>query len=178
MPVRRCVVLLRGVNVGRAKRLAMADLRALLADLGATDVRTYLQSGNAVVTADPEGLAGRVEEALADRLGLQVRVLVVDGEQVVRVVDRNPFPERAAENPKLVHVAFLEKPADPAVLEAFGRRHGDDEIVGREGVIYLSYADSSLESPVSAVFARLDGFVTTRNWRTVVAVRDLVVDGG
>jgi len=68
------VVLLRGVNVGRHQRIAMADLRQLLTELGFTDVRTVLQSGNAVGLCppqDPVALARRIEQALADSLALR-----------------------------------------------------------------------------------------------------------
>src|SRR4051794_6482080 len=64
----RCAVLLRGVNVGKHNRVAMADLRRVLTSLGLTEVTTYLQSGNAVVTGEPDGLAERVEQALASEL--------------------------------------------------------------------------------------------------------------
>ncbi|MDP9497048.1 MAG: DUF1697 domain-containing protein, partial [Actinomycetota bacterium] len=68
----RCVVLLRGINVGGRNRLAMPVLARVLTDVGCTDAKTYLQSGNAVVDAEPDGLAERVEQALP----LPVRVLV------------------------------------------------------------------------------------------------------
>ena len=48
MPPTRHVALLRGINVGRAKRIAMADLRALVEGLGFGEVRTLLNSGNAI----------------------------------------------------------------------------------------------------------------------------------
>src|ERR1035441_1121009 len=73
------VALLRGINVGANKRIAMADLRELLTGLGFTDVRTLLQSGNAVFTARaarPEKLAERIEETIDDQFGLDVRCLV------------------------------------------------------------------------------------------------------
>jgi uncharacterized protein (DUF1697 family) len=78
--VPRYVVLLRGINVGKAKRVAMADLRALLAGAGYTDVRTVLNSGNAVVTGPDEPTAEqatRIEDAITERTGLDVRAVVL-----------------------------------------------------------------------------------------------------
>jgi uncharacterized protein (DUF1697 family) len=171
----RCVVLLRGINVGRHNRIAMADLRRVLAGVGAEDVRTYLQSGNAVVTADPAGLAERVEQALTVEVGLSVRVLVRTAAEIDAVIAANPFPDRAT-TPKMLHVAFLEYPADPAAIEAFGTRHGDDEIGLGERVLYLSYATSSFDSPINKVLTKLDGVASTRNWSTMLALSRLAAD--
>ena len=168
----RCVVLLRGINVGKHNRLAMADLRRVLAGVGVDDVRTYLQSGNAVVTAEPAGLAERVEQALIDEVGLSLRVLVRTAAEVDAVIAANPFPERAA-TPKMLHVAFLEHAADPAVLEAVGTRHGDDEIALGDRARYLSYARSSYDSPINKVLPKVAGVASARNWSTVLALSRL-----
>jgi uncharacterized protein (DUF1697 family) len=170
--VDRCAVLLRGVNVGKHNRIAMTDLRPLLERCGAHDVVTYLQSGNAVVSAEPADLGPRVEEALAAELGLRVRVLTRTASELEAVVAANPFPEKVA-TPKLLHVAFLEHPADPALVEAFGHRHGEDEIALGKRDLYLSYATRSFDSPINKVLLQLDGVVTTRNWTTVLKLRDL-----
>lgn len=173
----RCAVLLRGVNVGKNNRIAMADLRQLLTEVGATDVRTLLQSGNAAVTADPEDLAERVETALA-AVGVPVRVLVRTAEELDRVVAENPWPDRAEQNPKMVHVAFLEhplagSPVDRQVVQTFGLRHGDDEIALGTSELYLSYAASSFDSPINRVLPRLSGVASARNWNTVLKLREL-----
>ncbi len=175
----RCTVLLRGVNVGKHNRIAMADLRRLLGALdGVADVATLLQSGNAALTADdPTGLAERVERTLAEDHGLPVRVVVRTAEQVEAVIAANPFPERAAASPKMLHVAFTEKPTDPAVVEAFGYRHGSDEIaIGPDPLrdLYLSYETTSFDSPINKVLTKLDGVATTRNWNTVLKLREML----
>lgn len=166
------VALLRGVNVGRANRLSMSDLRAVLTGLGGQDVTTYLQSGNAVLRADPQGLAARVEAGLAERLGLAVRVVVRTGPQLARTVEANPFPHKTAE-PTLLHVAFVEPPPSADHVEALGTRHGDDELAAGDGVVYLSYAAGTRTSPLSRVVPRLGGVVTTRNWSTVTRLAEL-----
>lgn len=109
----RYVALLRGVNVGRAKRIGMADLRELLADLGYTDVATLLQSGNSVFTAS--GRAGPIERAIehavADRYGFKVRVLVRTVEQLAAAVGANPLP--VPDGSRFL-VSFLDKDPAPA----------------------------------------------------------------
>src|SRR4051794_2214428 len=170
----RCAVLLRGVNVGKHNRIAMADFRALLDDVGATDVRTLLQSGNAAVTAEPARLAEEVELALRDRMGLNVRVLVRTLEQLEQVVDECPFPEKAASDPKMLHVAFLEHPVDPEVISAFGLRHGEGTIGIGAHDLYLCYGRTSFDSPINKVLTQLSGVASTRNWNTVLKLRDLL----
>ncbi len=166
----RCVVLLRGINVGGRNRLAMADLEWSLEQVGCTAVSTYLQSGNAVVEAEPEGLAERVEQALP----LPVRVLVRTGEQLAAVVAANPFPELVSE-PKRLHVAFLSAPPDPERLAALGPLHGDDRLAPAAGELFLAYAGGSHASPLTAALLekRLGVVASARNWTTVTRLAEL-----
>lgn len=168
----RIALLLRGINVGKHNRLAMGDLRRVLAALGCDDIVTYLQSGNAVVTADPEALAQRTEQALRDELGLDVRVLQRTGPQLAAVVAANPFPAREA-TPKQLHVAFLDTPLDQEALDSIGTRHGDDELALAAGELYLSYAGSSYDSPLVKVLPKLGVTMTARNWTTVLKLAEL-----
>jgi uncharacterized protein (DUF1697 family) len=168
----RVALLLRGINVGKHNRVAMADLRRVLVSLGCEDVVTYLQSGNAAVTAVPEALAERTEQALRDELALDVRVLQRTGPQLAAVVAANPFPEREA-TPKQLHVAFLDAPLDQASLDAVGTRHGDDELALAAGELYLSFAGSSYDSPLVQVLPKLGVVMSARNWTTVLKLAEL-----
>lgn len=163
----RLAVLLRGINVGRGKRLAMADLRAVLEGLGCTEVSTYLQSGNAFVTADPDGLAARVEAALP----VPSSVLVLTADSLAAAVDACPYRDRAEADPKSVHVAYLGGPPAAAGLATLDAAvSGDDRYAVGPGVLYLTYAGRSIDSPLTAALAKADlgVVVTTRNWRTAV----------
>jgi uncharacterized protein (DUF1697 family) len=110
----RYIALLRGINVGRAKRIAMADLRELLGELGYSDVVTLLNSGNAVFTATrakPDALERKITSAIAERFGHDVSVIVRTPKELASVVANNPFPHRVSEGSKL-HVSFLsDRPA-------------------------------------------------------------------
>ena len=89
MRKQRLVALLRGINVGRAKRVAMADLRKVLSDMGFDDVRTLLNSGNVVFdcnSADAANCAARIEEALVLKLGVPAKVTVIEAEQLAEIV--------------------------------------------------------------------------------------------
>jgi uncharacterized protein (DUF1697 family) len=99
--VDRRVALLRGINVGTAKRVSMADLRRVFEHLGYGDVRTLLNSGNVVFTirkaASPDH-ATRVQQAIADRLGIQSRVVVLTRREIADAVAANPLTS-VADNP-------------------------------------------------------------------------------
>ena len=165
----RVVVLLRGVNVGGHNRVAMADLRRVLTDLGCDDVATYLQSGNAVVTADPAGLGQRVEQALTDALDLSVRVLTRTAAELDAVVAANPFEP----DPKLLHAVFLEGAIDPAALDP--EEVLPDRVALGPDVLYVRYASSSHDSPAAKALTRkrFPVVTTARNWRTVLALQEL-----
>src|SRR5262250_1956433 len=108
-----CVALLRGINVGGNRRVAMADLRAWLEELGLKHVRTYLQSGNAVFQSDQPrvSLAPAIEKKIEKEAGFPVRVVVRTAQELKRVVEINPFLKRAGVDAAKLHVTFLaEKP--------------------------------------------------------------------
>jgi uncharacterized protein (DUF1697 family) len=84
-----CVALLRGINVGKAKRIAMADLRALIEGLGYTDVRTLLNSGNVVFSASrgaTAAIAAAIEKAIVARFGFSAAVVVVTAKELEAIV--------------------------------------------------------------------------------------------
>ena len=92
----RRVALLRGINVGRAKRISMGDLRALFAGLGYGDVRTLLNSGNIVFTVAKRNAgdqADRIERAIAERLGVTTRVTILRASEVAEAIRENPLED-------------------------------------------------------------------------------------
>ncbi len=168
--------MLRGVNVSNNK-LAMADLRALLTDLGGEDVRTYLQSGNAVfghATADVAELAQSIENGLAE-LGVSSKVLLRTSEQLAATLAGNPFLERESDPAKL-HVTFLaEEPAADRVqrLQAPAGETATFQLADQE--VYLHCPDGYGRTKLTNSFfeSRLATVATTRNWRTVTALAEL-----
>jgi len=171
------VALLRGINVGTAKRVAMADLRDLLGALGYTEVRTLLNSGNAVfaATAAAARNAGtRIEQALVKRLGVASRVLVISGAELAEIVAANPLVE-VSDNHSRLMVAFLLNGADHARLEPLARRNwGKERLRLGPRAVYYWCPESLLTSPVAiAVGKMLGGAMTVRNWNTVLRLHAL-----
>jgi len=100
-PPDRRVALLRGVNVGTAKRVSMTDLRRVFEDRGYEDVRTLLNSGNIVFTIRKRTTgdhAARMQKAIEERLGVRSRVVVLTSREIADAVAVNPM-KSVADNP-------------------------------------------------------------------------------
>jgi uncharacterized protein (DUF1697 family) len=170
----RHVLLLRGINLGPARRVPMADLRALFGDAGYEDVRTYVQSGNVVLTAgaDPAQLESEAERLISDRFGFEVPVVARSRDQLAAVVELNPLHD-VATNPKRYQVSFLsaELPADVvATLQAAAT--GDERLVAHGRELFAWHPEGVARSKLwNAVAGRGLGVVATaRNWTTVMTL--------
>ena len=132
------VALLRGINVGKAKRIAMADLRALVEDAGFTQVRTLLNSGNVVFAGAKHPfpkLAARLETAIETRVGFRPHVVVVDAAWVDVVVQENPLTQ--ADNPSRLLVGFVQDTDRlQSVRELVSRDYRWEAVADRLGRIY------------------------------------------
>jgi len=174
----RMVALLRGINVGRNKRVSMAELAGLLTDLGYTEVRTHLNSGNVVFSCQPRakaGAAAKIRTAIADQLGVECEVMTRTAAELQAVVEGNPLAE-VATDPSRYLVAFLsDKPKPAAVRTVQATDFGDDAIRIVDDHAYLWCAQGVNDSPVvKAAWQRQLGVsATTRNWRTVLKLAEL-----
>jgi uncharacterized protein (DUF1697 family) len=179
--VSRYLALLRGINVGRNVRIAMADLRALLTAMGHTDVSTYLQSGNAFFSSadsDEDALAAAIEDEITAKLGLSVRVLVRSQADLRRIVDANPLAEVATDPSRLL-VTFLSHPPDAAALQAIDAATYAPEVMAvGEREIYVWFPDGVRKAKLNPPFfeKRLGtgSAGTARNWNTVTKLLQLM----
>lgn len=168
----RQIALLRGINVGGHKRVAMARLREMMQTLGYEDVRTYVQSGNVVFSGPeqaPAEVARRLSERVAATFGFEVAVVVRTRDELVEVVQANPLRGVATE-PSRHHVIFLSAEVDPervADLDPDG--YAPDAFRLRGSEIYLwtpgGIRDSRLAKALSE--KRLGVTATARNFKTV-----------
>lgn len=171
----RYIALIRGVNVGRAKRVAMVDLRLLMDKLGYSDVRTLLNSGNIVFTA-PRDVRGdgaeRIEEAMAKQLGVSVRVTVLTAAEIALIVRENPLGDVATNSSRLL-VAVLRNPMDRKKLEPLTKMDWGHEALGvGRRVAYLWCPNSIIDSPLARTVNRaLGDGVTARNWATILKLQ-------
>jgi uncharacterized protein (DUF1697 family) len=172
------VAFLRGINVGKHRRVSMADVRSLLDEAGYAGVRTHLQSGNVLLAGSQRqtrAVERSVEDALRKGLGIEIDVMVRTGSELASVLDSNPFIARG-EDPATLYVSFLKStpPAQAAgALEE--TTFGDDQFAlhGRE--LYLLYPDGLGRSKMTSAFfertLRVPG--TVRRWSVVTKLAEL-----
>lgn len=171
--------MLRGINVGGHRRVAMADLRALLSRLGFTDVVTLLQSGNAVFhrpEALPDELAARIERAIVDELMMSVRCMVRTGPELRAVIDDNPFPDRATQGSRFLAL-FLSARPDAELLARYDPRSlAPSEVHLGDRVIYQWCPQGFPAAPKVQGFVEKNLHVaaTARNWNTVTKLGTLL----
>jgi len=175
--VRTYIAFLRGINLGPNRRMAMADLRAWLAELGYADVRTHIQSGNVVFGSNDSAaeVTRQLEKQIEAKAGFPVGCVVRTPAQLRKVIAANPFPD-ADDNAKLV-VAFLSGPLDPGRLaEVDPDTFAPDRFHLGKTEIYLWYPNGIHPSKMPGVLLtdrRLGVSSTMRNWNVVTRMLEL-----
>ena len=171
----QCIALLRGINVGRAKRIPMAELRTLIAGLGFSEVRTLLNSGNVVFqTAHPRvgRVAASIAAAIEKEFGFTVPVVVHTEQELNAIVAENALHQGTVDPSKLL-VAFVARrstmaSAKPLLAESWA----PDAISIGSKAAYLWCANGVIQSRLMKAFSRATGEgATTRNWATVLKLQ-------
>ena len=167
------LALLRGVNVGGNKGVPMSELKAVAMGLGLGNPRTLLQSGNLVFSsqgAEPGEIEGRLEAAIAAKIGVETEVCVRSAAVWRRVVEANPFPKAAKADPAhLLLVAFKTPPRPDGPQTLAAAYHGPEQVRLAEGHAYIVYPDGVGRSKLTpALLGRHLGHGTARNWNTVL----------
>jgi uncharacterized protein (DUF1697 family) len=171
------ILLLRGVNLASRNRLAMASLRDALTNEGFADVRTYLQSGNVLLSAGgkAEAIANDVKRVIQKQFGLDIAVVARSRAQLAKVVELNPLAGMA-KDPKRYQVSFLDAKPPRAVVRGIEDAVAPGERVvlhGRE--VYAWHPDTIARSRLWALLAgpKLGVTATSRNWTTVQKLLEL-----
>ena len=171
------ILLLRGINLARRNRIAMPELREALESAGFDDVRTYLQSGNVVLssTAKADDVARKAQRLIAKEFGLDIALVVRTRAQLAQVVERNPL-QKVAKNPKRYQVSFLDRKPTREVLSQIEEAAAPAErvvAIGRE--IYAWHPEGIGRSRLWTLLAgqRLGVTATARNWTTVTKLLTL-----
>jgi uncharacterized protein (DUF1697 family) len=168
----QCIALLRGINVGRAKRVPMAELRELVTELGLGNVRTLLNSGNVLFDAprpDLSKLTAALQRSFTERFGFSAGVTVITAAELVKIIVENPLLA-VAQDPSRHLVGFAGDPATFRPLKPMLRQKwAPDALAITKRAAYLWCSAGVLDSPVSKAFSKQAGLgVTTRNWGTVL----------
>ncbi len=171
------VALFRGLNVGGKNKVKMEALRGMLEGIGCRDVRTYIQSGNAVFEAD-EGeaaLSAKIEQGFMDAFGFDSAVILRSGDELGMIIEKLPFPaediaeaERAADGAESLY-CYLPGAAVPASkIEELRAAYGGRDRISTSGrEIYLLCYQSVRDSKLAASLAKLQTPMTSRNLKTL-----------
>lgn len=172
------VALLRGINVGKDRRIAMADLRRLAGGLGWTSVATHLQSGNLVFEAagDDRSVAEALRGRISAAFGLEVDVVIRDLDRLDALLADNPF---AQADPSKAVIACCDRRIEQAALARLERlRAGDEDVrIAASGCdLFAIFPDGQARSKLAAalISSLTPATGTARNLRTVAAVADLL----
>jgi uncharacterized protein (DUF1697 family) len=169
----RQVVLLRGINIGPKKRVAMPKLREVLKEAGYEDVQTYVQSGNVVLSTSKtaQQTARAVEKLIKENFGLEVPVIVRTKRELSAVVKRNPL-EGAATEAKRYQVTFFEAKPDAKLIRKLNELATAEEKLAHSGrEVYAWHPKGVARSKLWVQLARTGG--TSRNWTTVTKLLEL-----
>jgi uncharacterized protein (DUF1697 family) len=172
------LALLRAVNVG-GRKLPMAELRALCAELGWSEVETYIQSGNIAFAAkgNAAALETELEEAILKRFKLEVPVVVRSASQWSDLAESNPFVEAAEKEPNRVQLLISKRPPAADAPERLMDRAQDGETVRLAGGgLWFHYPEGVARSKLTpSLIDKTAGSPTTgRNWRTVLTLRGML----
>jgi uncharacterized protein (DUF1697 family) len=165
------IALFRGLNVGGTNILPMNELVSVLEKIGARNVKTYIQSGNAVFQHEETNaslVSIKISAAIKKSHGFEPQVLLLELEEMEKAVESNPFPEAESE-PKALHLYFLEAiPENPDFDTLASIKSNRERFALRDGVFYLHAPGGIGRSKLAARAEKLLGVsATARNWRTV-----------
>jgi uncharacterized protein (DUF1697 family) len=175
------IALFSGINVGGNRIVKMAELKALLEELGFGDVATYVQSGNAVFRAaasDAAAIERTIEAAFAKRWGFSSRILVRDIAWFKKLVAENPFPI-GSDDPRKLHVYALERAPTKEEIDRLAEKNtGTERFEVRGDALYLLTPDGYGKSKFAGLLPRtLKVPGTARNWRTVLMLLEMAKEG-
>lgn len=167
--MRTCIALFRGINVVGKNPLPMRGLVGILERMGCKDVRTYIQSGNAVFRTGKRQ-TGKFAEAIGSRIykehGFKPKVLLLSVAQLKTAIEKNPF---STADGQALHFMFLESsPKKPDLAALVAVKSPSEKFKLENKVFYLYAPDGVGRSKLVAKVERALGVpVTGRNWNTV-----------
>ncbi len=183
------IALLRGINLGGRNKVAMADLRAVVARLGHGDVTSYIQSGNVLFTAaagagDTAAMAQEMMAAITEKLGVIAPVVILTRDELAAVIAANPFPGQS--DPKKVHAVILNQLPTPSLTERLdaaaaqaSSKGAADQVRAVGRTLYLhtpdGYGNSDLAQAVLRIVSspKSGATGTARNWLTMTKLVEL-----
>lgn len=174
------IALFRGINVGGHNSLKMGDLREILESLGLKNVKTYLQSGNAVFQSRATAgnrLSQKIGRAIQESHQFTPEILILTLDELRSAIAANPYPE-GEDQPKSLHFGFLKsRPGKPDLARLESLRSATERFELSETVFYLHAPDGIARSKLAAKAEKALGVaMTARNWRSVNALMGMALE--
>jgi len=176
--------LFRGLNVGGKNTVKMADLESFLFDLGLKDIKTYIQSGNAVFRTDlnEQELLHIIMPGFYDRFGFESNVVIRNLDEMRHLIEQLPIPTAVIEeaekaDPMVEHlyVYFLDRPPTQQQTDTIGKAYlGTDILRLGQREAYLLCRQSVRQSQLAARASKIFDTATVRNWKTVNRLYDMM----
>lgn len=171
------IALFRGINVGGNNLLPMKQLVSMLESLGLAEVKTYIQSGNAVFKCSEQDLAQlgkRIGAAIGQQFGFNPQLMLLTVDDLEQVIRSNPFPEAESE-PNSLHVGFLASRPAPPDLQTLAKLADNGERFKLQNQAFYLHAPAGIGRSKLAAGAekQLGVSVTSRNWRSVCKILEL-----
>lgn len=171
------IALFRGINVGGKNILPMNELVVLLEDIGARNIKTYIQSGNAIFQSEENNilqLSERLTIEIMRRHGFEPCVLILGLDEIETAMLENPFPE-AETKPGSLHLGFLAfTPLSPDLKRLYSLKKESERFHLTERVFYLHAPEGVGRSKLAATAEKVLGVpMTDRNWRTMCKIREM-----
>jgi uncharacterized protein (DUF1697 family) len=175
--MKKYIALFRGINIGGHHLLPMKELKTILEKHGAQNVRTYIQSGNAVFqhkAAGAAAFADKIGDAIQRSRGFRPYILLTDASALEKAIAENPFPE-AEKDPKSLHVFFLASaPRKPDLDLLASIKTHTERFILKGAAFYLHAPEGVGRSKLPACVEKALGVAATaRNWRTVCEIRNM-----
>jgi uncharacterized protein (DUF1697 family) len=175
------IALFRGINVGGKSILTMKALIAILENLGALKVKTYIQSGNALFQHSETDLAEFKSKLISQiklQHGFEPQIIMIDSDVIEKAILANPFPE-AEIDPSNLHLGFLATPpSHPLLAELNALKKESERFYLSPSVFYLHAPEGIGRSKLAAKTEKLLGVtMTNRNWKTVCKIREIADKG-
>ena len=170
MPI--VISLIRGINVGGHKKIKMADLRDLFSSLGMRQVRTLLQSGNAIFDTDETDLAllkQQLEAGIREHFGFDAQVLLRTPAAFKAAIDRHPFDEQQPQEPGKAAIVFLSDVPARSVVDELRASNPGREVIHANGCeLFVFYIDGMARSKLDTkrIKRALNLVGSARNWNT------------
>ncbi|WZL87658.1 DUF1697 domain-containing protein [Salinimicrobium sp. 3283s] len=173
----RKIAILRGINVGGKRKILMADLKALCEQLGLEQIETYIQSGNLLFNSQLKNskLEDLLEDAIQEKFGFEVPVIVRDSEELQTLIRKNPFYDKNTDINQL-HLTFLkEKPSKENLEKTQTFNYDPDKFKIAEKEVFIFCEGKYHQTKLNNNFfeKKLKVGATTRNWKTILKLHEL-----